>query len=129
LENKNIQKLFGHKLQGSKFMKRMVIKTLSLFPEDIIIFITSKVWFVSSFEDGWAFTLRGDELKRNEFLIFLSDELLKEDEDQIIWTIAHEIGHVILGHRNNIGLPQAKYEIAKQEREADEFAKKLTLKF
>ncbi len=119
-----IKKLFGHKLQGNKFMKRMVIKTLSLFSEDIIIFITSNVWFVSSFEDGWAFTLRGDELKINEYLIFLSDELLAEDENQIVWTIAHEIGHVILGHKNAIGEVQTKSEVNKQEKEADDFAEK-----
>ena len=75
-------------------------------------------------EDGWAFTLRGDELKENEYLVFLSDELLNEDENQITWTIAHEIGHVILGHRNSIGEVQTKEEIKNQEKEADAFAKK-----
>lgn len=105
-------------------MKRMVIKTLSFFPEEIVNYVTKTTWFIGSFEDGWAFTLRGDELKPNEYLIFLSDELLVEDEAQIIWTIAHEIGHVVLNHRNSIGLPQTKSEIKKQEKEADEFAKK-----
>jgi hypothetical protein len=121
---KEIKNQFGHKLQGSKFMKSMVIKTLQFFPTEIINFITENCWFVSSFEDGWAFTLRGDELKKNEFLIFLSDELLAEDEKQIMWTIAHEIGHVILGHKNSIGAVQSKSEIKKQEDEADNFAKK-----
>lgn len=124
MKQHNIQNLFGHKLQGSKFMKSMVIKTLQFFPEEIIEFITQKAWFVGSFEDGWAFTLRGDELKKDEYLIFLSDELLQEDEKQIVWTIAHEIGHVVLGHRNSIGKPQSKGEIKKQEKEADDFAKK-----
>lgn len=115
---------FGHKLQGSSHMKKMVDKALRFLPEDISAYITKNVWFVSSFEDGWAFTLRGDELKRNEYLIFLSDELLAEDEKQIIWTILHEIGHVALGHRNSIGKVQSKIEVKKQEKEADEFAKK-----
>jgi hypothetical protein len=121
---KKLQAKFGHKLQGSKFMKSMVIKTLQFFPEEIINFITASCWFVGSFEDGWAFTLRGDELKKNEYLIFLSDELLAEDEKQIMWTIAHEIGHVILDHKNSIGEVQSKSEIKKQEDEADEFAAK-----
>lgn len=105
-------------------MKKLVLQTLEFFPQTIIDFITSHVWFVSSFEDGWAFTLRGDELKKDEYLIFLSDELLREDESQIMWTIAHEIGHVMLGHRNSIGTSQTKAEIKRQESEADEFAKK-----
>ncbi len=120
----SIKKSFDHKLIGSPFMKKMVTKTLKFFPDEIVDFVTKNCWIVSSFEDGWAFTLRGDELKRNEYLIFLSDELLRENKSQIIWTIAHEIGHVILGHRNSIGEVQSKSEIRKQEKEADEFIKK-----
>lgn len=117
-----IHKAFGHKLIGSKFMKKIVCETVSIFSEEIIQKVTSKCWVVSSFEDGWAFVLRGDELKKDESLIFLSDELLKENEKQIKYTIAHEVAHVILGHRNSIGKPQTKSEVAKQEKEADEFA-------
>lgn len=124
MKSKTIENSFGHKLQGNALAKRLVVKSLQFFPENIIEFITKKVWFVSSFEDGWAFTLRGDELKKDEYLVFLSDELLQEDERQIVWTIAHEIGHVILGHRNSIGKSQTKAEIRKQETQADEFAKK-----
>src|SRR5579859_4737439 len=114
-----LEKTFGHKLIGSSRMVKMVKRTLTFFPEDISDFVIKNCWIVGSFEDGWAFTLRGDELKRNEYLIFLSDELLAQNEDQIIWTIAHEIGHVILGHRNSIGKVQTKAEVAKQERDAD----------
>lgn len=100
----------------------MVCETLLIFPNEIIKYITSHCWFVGSFEDGWAFVLRGDELKEDESLIFLSDELLKENEKQIKYTIAHEVAHIILGHRNSIGKPQSKSEVRKQEKEADEFA-------
>lgn len=122
--NLKIKNRFGHKLQGNKFMQSIVIKTLQFFPEEIINFITANVWFVGSFEDGWAFTLKGDELKKDEYLVFLSDELLQENERQIIWTIAHEIGHVILGHKNSIGKLQTKSEIKKQEKDANKFAEK-----
>jgi len=105
-------------------MKSIVVKTILLFPKEIREKITKNVWFVSSFEDGWAFTLRGDELTKREHLIFLSDDLLNQDERQITFTTAHEIGHVILGHRNSILESQTKGEIKKQEKEADEFAKK-----
>ncbi len=110
-------------LIGNLRMKAVVAKTLKLFPDELAEFITKNCWIVSSFEDGWAFTLRGDELKKNEYLIFLSDELLQENEKQIMWTLTHEIGHVIMGHRNSIGKAQTKSEIAKQEREADAFAR------
>jgi len=105
-------------------MKKMVGKALRKVPKDIVNFVTKTTWIIGSFEDGWAFTLRGDELKKEEYLIFLSDELFEADEKQIIWTIIHEIGHVVLGHRNSIGKVQSKSEVRKQEKEADEFAVK-----
>ncbi len=102
----------------------MVVEALRLLPEKIADFIVKHVWFIGSFEDGWAFTLRSDELKRGESVIFLSDELLTQSEFQIQHTILHEIGHVVLGHRNSIGKIQSKSEIKKQEKDADEFAKR-----
>ena len=79
--------------------------------------------FFASLEDAWAFTFTGNDLKNN-YLIFLSDELMFQNKDQIKYTIAHEIGHVILGHRNSVLEKQSKKEIKKQEKEADVFAKK-----
>lgn len=125
---KSIKRAFGHRLQGNLFMKNIVSKTLLLLSPNLIDYICSHCWFVSSFEDGWAFTLKGDELKKDEYLIFLSDELLRENENQIKYTILHEIGHVILGHKNAIRAPQSKSEIKKQEKEADEFVKRLLSK-
>jgi len=119
-----IERRFGHKLIGNSHMKKMVAKTLQFFPTEIILKVAKTTWFVSSFEDGWAFTLRGDELKKGEYLIFLTDELLREDEEQIEWTIAHEIGHTLLGHKNSIGKVQSKAEVKRQEKEADGFAKR-----
>jgi hypothetical protein len=119
-----VQKAFGHKLIGTPFMKKMVERTLMRLPPKIADEIMKHCWFVGSFKDGWAFTIRQRDLKKGECLIFLSDELLGEDPRQIIWTITHEIGHVILGHRNSIGAVQTKSEIKRQEKEADEFAKR-----
>jgi hypothetical protein len=118
-----IQKAFGPRLIGNKFMKRTVSETLSIFPNEIIYFVTRNCWIIGSFEDGWAFTLKAGDLKKNEFLIFLSDELLSQNTRQIRYTISHEIGHIILGHRNAIGKTQSKSEVRRQEKEADAFAK------
>lgn len=125
-ELQKIQRAFGYKLQGNKRMKHIVTHTVSLLPENKIKKVTSHCWFVSSFEESWAFALRGEDLESGDVLIFLSDELLAEPEEQIRWTILHEIGHVVMGHKNAILEPQSKKDIKKQEKEADEFAKSFT---
>jgi len=122
-KTKNIYYAFGGKLVGNKKMKIYVCLTLSLMPDEIITYITSHCWFFASMEDAYGFTFNGNDLK-NQHLIFLSDELLFETDKQIQYTIAHEIGHVILFHRNSVLEKQTKEEIKKQEKEADEFAKK-----
>lgn len=104
-------------------MRLYVCQTLLLMPDDIIGFITKNCWFFASMEDTWAFTFTGNDLK-NQHLIFLSDELLFQNEEQIRYTIIHEVGHIILGHRNSVLEKQSKEEIKKQELEADNFVKK-----
>lgn len=119
-----VEKAFGHKLVGTKYMKKMVVATTLLLPDELINFVTKYLWFVGSLSDGYAFTLRQDELGKDERLIFLSDELMAEPVWQIRFSIMHEIGHAVLGHKNSIGISQTKAEIKKQELQADEFAKK-----
>lgn len=124
--NKNIKSIyhaFNGKLVGSSQMKFHVCKTLATMPKNIIDFVTKNCWFVGSMEDAWAFTFTGNELK-DQHLIFLSDDLLMQDDPQVRYSIAHEIGHVMLHHRNSVLVKQSKEEIQKQEREADIFAKK-----
>ncbi len=122
IKSKEIYNSFKGKLVGNLQMKISVCDTLSLMPADIINYITSNCWFFASMEDAWAFTFSGNDLK-NQHLIFLSDDLLFQDDEQIRYTIAHEIGHVILRHRNSVLEKQTKEEIKNQEYEADSFAK------
>lgn len=119
---KQIYTAFNGKLVGNKQMKISVCFVLSKMPDDVVNFITSNCWFFASMEDAWAFTFTGNDLK-DQHLIFLSDDLLFQAEEQIKYTIIHEIGHVILGHRNSVLEKQTKEEIKKQETQADEFAK------
>ena len=121
--NRKILKAFGGKLIGSKRRKFFVVTTVEKMPQDIIDFLTHTTWFVSSMEDAWGFTFTGNDLK-NQHLIFLSDELFYESANQIRFTIAHEIGHVILRHRNSIFSMQSKKEVEFQEKQADKFAEK-----
>lgn len=116
---------FKYRLQGSSKLKKSVVDTIQLLTDKQIKYVTKYCWFVGSMEDAWAFTLKGNDLSSKEYLIFLSDELLKENDDQIRYTILHEVGHVLLGHRNAILERQSKVEIRKQEREADKFASRL----
>ncbi|MBI2621189.1 MAG: ImmA/IrrE family metallo-endopeptidase [Candidatus Levybacteria bacterium] len=113
---------FNGKLVGTKRMKLAVCEVLSEMPKNITSKITKTCWFMSSLEDAWAFTFTGDDLK-SQHLIFLSDDLLLQNKKQIYHSIAHEIGHVILGHRNSVLERQSKKEIRKQEKEADLFAR------
>lgn len=48
--------------------------------------VCKTVWFISSPEDAWAFTFRGTDVKKSH-LIFISDRLLIQDENQIRDTI------------------------------------------
>ena len=118
-----IRKALGGKLIGTLRMRELVCKTILFLPSEMIEFVCTKVWFISSQDDAWAFTFRGADIEERS-LIFISDELLRQDEKQISYTVLHEIGHVVLNHRNSIGYEQTQTEIKEQEREADNFAKK-----
>ncbi len=118
---REIYRAFDGKLHGSGTMKWAVCRTLAKMPEEVIDHITSDCWFLASTPDAFGFTFSGDDVA-GKHLIVLSDDLLVQSNEQIAYTISHEIGHVILGHRNAIMAPQSKREIAQQEQEAHEFA-------
>ncbi len=118
-----IRHAFGGRLVGTKILKENVCEVVALLPQDLQEYVTEYVWFVGSMEDAWGYTFTGNDLA-DQHLIFLGDDLLREDKDQIHWSIAHEIGHVVLGHKNNIFVKQSKVAIGHQEEEADEFASK-----
>jgi len=111
------------KITGSKIAKKIINETMLHFPENITEYIYKNVWFICSFDDAWAFTFDANDL-RGRKLIFLSDQLFEQDQKQMMYTIAHEVGHVILGHRNAIYKDQSKHEINLQEKEAHKFAKR-----
>jgi Zn-dependent protease with chaperone function len=119
---REIYNAFGGKLVGTKFMQKWVCETLTKMPEEIINYVTRTCWFFGSMDDAWAFTFTGNDLKDNH-LIFLSDDLLNQHPRQIMYSIAHEIGHVVLKHRNSTLVKQSKKEVRLQEKEADEFAR------
>ena len=118
-----IYRTFGPRLVGGMPMKQHICEVVSRLPDEMVSFITQNCWFMGSMEDAWAFTFTGNDLK-DQHLVFLSDELLMQDIQQIHYSIAHEIGHIMLSHRNSVVVKQTKEEIARQEKEADEFVQK-----
>lgn len=118
-----VRKTLGGKLIGNLQMRKYVCKTILLLPTTTIEYVCRKVWFVSSPEDAWAITFKGSEIT-DRHLVFLSHELFEQPDSQITYTILHEIGHVVLNHRNSIGIEQTQSEIKHQEDEADRFANK-----
>lgn len=122
-ELKKIYRAFGGKLVGRSILRVSVCEVVALMPEKIQNYVTKNCWFLGSDDDAWGLTFTGNDI-RDQHLIVLSDELFKQSRAQIHYTIAHEIGHMMLGHRNSILERQPPWEIASQEREADKFAKK-----
>jgi len=116
-----IKHLFAGKVIGSKKIQSYVYHALSLFPDILAEKIATTTWFMGSMDDAYAYAFTGNDLK-NQHLIFLSDDLFHQSNNQIYFTVAHEIGHIILGHRNSVHYKQSKEEISQQEKEADEFA-------
>ena len=121
MDMQEIRLAFAGKLVGTKKLKESVSEVVSLLPKKMQDYITEYVWFVGSMDDAWGYTFTGNDLA-DQHLVFLSDELLAQDDTQIHWSIAHEIGHVVLGHKNNIFVKQSKEHVGHQEKEADEFA-------
>lgn len=117
----HIRRKFHGKLVGSEKLKFHVCQVVSQLPQDLQDYVTEYCWFVGSMEDSWAYTFTGNDLE-DQHLIFLSDELLSQEASQIHYSIAHEIGHVVQGHRNSVFIKQSKDEVTQQEIEADEFA-------
>lgn len=113
----------GGRLVGGDLMRTSVAKAILLLPEEIGWPIIDNCWFFSSADDAFGYAFNGNDLK-DKHLIFLSDVLFHERESQIMYTILHEIGHIALNHKNSINYVQSKEDVAKQELEADQFAKK-----
>ena len=123
LTPKEIQTEMGGRLAGNKLMKDCVALAITKLPEEIAQQIIDNCWFFSSFEDNYGYAFNGNDLK-DMHLIFLADILFREPQSQILYTILHEIAHIALNHKNSIQYTQTKKEIAHQETEADQFAKK-----
>lgn len=122
MTTQQIKQAFGGKVVGTESTKNLVAQAVNKLSVDQIKYLTNHVWVFSTPDDAWAYAFHGNDLK-DKHLIYLSDELLQEPASQIQYTILHELGHILLGHRNSINFKQGRSEISQQEFEADQFAK------
>lgn len=98
-----------------------VCETLCYFTPEETEKIQDNITFLAPHAGAWAYTSNKKMLKEN--LIVLNPLLLKKKPKQIMFTIAHEIGHVFLKHKGGLeGITNEEWK--KQEKEADSFAKK-----
>jgi hypothetical protein len=67
-------------------------------------------------------TQLGRPLANDTFVIFLSPELLTYPTEEIRTTIAHELAHLVLGHKETPS-SNARQEAEEDERQADDLAK------
>ncbi|HSX18907.1 MAG TPA: hypothetical protein VLE91_02100 [Candidatus Saccharimonadales bacterium] len=109
---------------GSKLAQLKINKVLNNLPQDVLEYTMENITFMASFKNAWAYTLEENDIK-GKYVIVLSDELLNQGMQTIAYTITHEIGHAISGHRNAIRNTQTKAEIKNQEKEAHNFARKV----
>src|SRR5579863_6213597 len=112
-------------LRTEKSPREIIVATLANLPDDVrhvllsersLLFFTGTVW-------GCAFQLffpRSDTDQQIDG-IFLASELWKSriSRKKAMSVVAHELGHVFLGHTRPDGA-----DAAKQEREADDFAER-----
>jgi|SRR5579872_4722347 len=109
---------------GGKLAQLKIDKVLSILPQDVAEYTKNNITFIASFKNAWAYTLQATDLS-GKYIIVVSDELLEQDMRSFAYTITHEIGHAISGHRNAIRNAQTKTEIKNQEKEAHNFARKV----
>lgn len=117
---KNLQYRFGGRILAEESAKDLITEALLYLPSDILEFLIDRVWFFGSTTDAWAYTFDGNDLS-DQYFIFLSEDLFRQARRQIFYTVLHEVGHIVLKHKNSINYRQSPEQIAQQEKQADDF--------
>jgi hypothetical protein len=116
--------MFGSMNQVDEEFTFIVDRAIANLPKNIVDWASVKVIFISSCENGSAFTLNWKEWKHISGFIFLCEELRKKPETTQTFTIAHEIAHRKLGHVSPVLSNLTDEQDAAQEQEADDLALK-----
>lgn len=86
--------------------------------------LKKKLFFISSSECCWAFSLLKSEWGHKVGFVFLSDYVKDQDEKSQAFWIAHEIAHQKLKHKNPFFGKITFEQGDKNEEEADKLARK-----
>jgi len=109
----------------SEKFRLLVCKALSLLDKKIVDKVSNKVLFFSSDfikEATTCHLILSSYAKTRKVIIFLSENLLSNTEEEAIKIILHEVAHFYLNHKQCFDLTQE--EINKQEQRAEALALK-----
>lgn len=126
MELEEIHYGFGGWLDLATGFESVICKTLQKFSDKQIEYVQKNVWFITSTIHEWAFTVHKKHIPK--YLIFLSSDLKSETKEIQMFSIAHEIAHVLLKHKSPILDTLTEEETKKQEEDADNFVINLGFK-
>jgi Zn-dependent peptidase ImmA (M78 family) len=102
--------------------KLILAKSLAKLPRNIVDWTTENLFFVSTSDKEYAFSLSKKEWRHKRGFVFLSDLLKDLDEGKQAFIIAHEVAHHKLEHKSPVFNKLTERKVAKQEWEADTLA-------
>lgn len=108
--------------------QRMLLATaLSILEKDLIDRIADEACFICCHSGilGFQLWLKSKYLKGKKVIIFLSEEVFKGEEKEILHTILHEVAHYVLKHKCIFDFPIGEEDKMKfQEVEAEVLVEK-----
>lgn len=106
-------------------IRKVLVKTFTKMPKEIVDWACQKLIFVSSCEDHYAFALLKDTSWGScKGFVFISDYLLDLAEEEQTLAVAHEIAHMKLRHKSSVFNNLTRVETEKQEEKANDLARK-----
>ena len=98
-------------------MRALILETLTKLPEEIVDWAQKKILFLETMDSSHAISKK--DFEDYDGIVVLGD-LKKLEKEKQIFEMAHEMAHIKLGHRLNLGREDSN----KQEDEADALARK-----
>ena len=112
---------FGPVCADSDIMARWLFETLRKIPAKYVDLIADNCCFLVP-ESAPNAGMIPKELTVEKQIILVSSELFLEDRDKIVYMIAHECAHFVLGHKSQMFYDLTSEEDLQQELEADALA-------
>ena len=102
-------------------MKQWLFRTFTYLPAKIVDELENKCCFLAQDSNGGSQIPK--ELTKDKEILLFSDRMLDDRAPlEILYTIAHECAHAILGHRSQLLDGMSEEETIEQELNADKLA-------